>query len=234
MEVPQGELIAGGNAEDMELCEEVSTVEVEKSNAGKENGEKVAKVRTEPLSGHAFFLKLEKQKIHPSKSLDMEQIELRWKMMTSCEKEPYEKLSREDKISLGPNYRRRETGTENCLKKEKGKLTKPVVEKTQTENCLTTGKGKLTKPVVEKTKTLNIISLKPEPTLCCLLEEVQDLDTEISSKLLIKQKQCQDLMKLKFDSEVKVTELAELDGNILSFRNKCKVLEKKKRADTFE
>eukprot|EP00092_Neocalanus_flemingeri_P093199 GFUD01118433.1.p1 GENE.GFUD01118433.1~~GFUD01118433.1.p1 ORF type:complete len:214 (+),score=65.10 GFUD01118433.1:50-691(+) len=213
MEVPQGELIAGGNAEDMELCEEVSTVEVEKSNAGKENGEKVAKVRTEPLSGHAFFLKLEKQKIHPSKSLDMEQIELRWKMMTSCEKEPYEKLSREDKISLGPNYRRRETGTENCLKKEKGKLTKPVVE---------------------KTKTLNIISLKPEPTLCCLLEEVQDLDTEISSKLLIKQKQCQDLMKLKFDSEVKVTELAELDNNILSLRNKCKVLEKKKRADTFE
>ena len=56
---------------------------------------------------------------------------------------------------------------------------------------------------------------------------MEDLDIEISNKLLVKERQSEELFKLKVEAQVKVRELGELDCSISDLRNKCKVLKKK-------
>jgi hypothetical protein len=68
------------------------------------NAKKNRKQRTEHLCAYSMFLK-EKKQAAGSKSLDMILVNQSWRSMTQIEKEPYIKLSKADKESLGPNYR---------------------------------------------------------------------------------------------------------------------------------
>ena len=74
-----------------------------------DNSKKVVRIvreRTKALSSYAFFVKEEKQKVGPSTSLNMKLLNLTWSNMSVCQKEVYFQMSREDKLSLGQNYRK--------------------------------------------------------------------------------------------------------------------------------
>ena len=203
MEETHGDVIVSDPSEPVKLSTEVSggTTTVR----GRKKSVKAVRERTEPLSGYAFFVKEEKQKIGKSK-LNMKQVNHSWGLLTSEQTEHYSKLSRLDKLSLGGNYRKRERE-----KKEKVKTDIKKVQKTV---------------FVKSAQTVDVSS-NSKPTLCSLLKEVQDLDQEISTKLSMKQKQCQELLKLRVEAERNIKELGELDISISHFRSKCNTLKKK-------
>ena len=158
--------------------------------------------------GYNIFIQEEKQKAGKFK-LDMKVVNAKWASMDENFKEPYHELSRKDKLSLGPNYRKREKKDLKKTKKEK--------KKTKKEALVVTEDG-------EK------VPNEKEPTIASLLQEVRDLDKEIGSKLSERQKQNQAFLKLKIDAELKVKEIADTDSSILFYSNKCNVLMKKKAA----
>ena len=139
----------------------------------------------------------------------MRLLNAKWASMDGSLKEPYYELSRKDKLSLGPNYRKREKKDLTKTKKEKKTLKKLVVESDES--------------TVEVPK-------QKEPTICSLLQVVGDLDMEIGSKLSERLRQDQTLLKLKIEAEIKVKEIADADYSIHYYRNKCNALMKKKKA----
>ena len=115
----------------------------------KRKSSKPLKERTEPLWGYHFFIQEEKQKAGKCK-LDMRLVNAKWASMDGSLKEPYFELSRKDKLSLGPNYRKREKRDLKKTKKEKKTLESESDE---------------SKVEVPK---------KMEPTICSLLQVVRD------------------------------------------------------------
>jgi hypothetical protein len=173
----------------------------------KRGSSKLLKERTEPLWGYSFFIQEEKQKAGKSK-LEMKSVNAKWASMDESLKEPYNELSRKDKLSLGPNYRKREKKDLMKTKKEKKKIKKKVVE----------------------SESRVKVPKKLEPTICSLLQVVRDLDMEIGSKLSERLRQDQTFLKLKIEAEIKVKEIADTDSSIHYYSNKCHVLMKKKAA----
>ena len=164
--------------------------------------------RTEPICAYSMFLKLEKQKVG-STPLNVTEIKLRWSSMTLDQKDPYIKLSKEDKESLGPNYRKN---------RRKGK-SKPV-QKDESSIKKRKNKKKEEREVVKDDSAI------PDPSLTSMLGDIQSVDEEITRKNVIKLSLNKDLMQLKLNIEVKVRELDVLDTTIANFTKKCHVLNK--------
>ena len=129
----------------------------------------------------------------------------------------------DDKISLGLNYSKNRLRKNVNKKASKDKIEETVVTETEYSS-----EGKQTDTVqIVSLSSARVLTSNNEPTLCSLLTEVEDLDGRITEKIAEKERQGQELFRLKLDSEVKVLELSEIDGTIAQFRNKCDVLKKK-------
>ena len=173
--------------------------------------------RTEALSGYAFFVKGEKHKVGPSNRLDMKVMNQTWANMPVCQKEQYFQMSREDKLSLGLNYRKnrkRKKSSEENKKVEKERVTPDNEEEKEGESDM---------------PSHTEINVNVQPSLCSLLELVNNLDLQICEQFKVKEQRSVELCKLKLEAEFKVKDISDLDTSITYYSNKCKVLRKKSK-----
>ena len=176
---------------------------------------RIVRERTEALSGYAFFVKEEKQKVGPSTSLNMKLLNLTWSNMSVCQKEVYFQMSREDKLSLGQNYRKNRKRVKSS-------------EKIEVENEIVTPDNEQVKEDMRDMGHTEINIENVQPSLCSLLELVNNLDSQISERFTVKAHRSVDLCKLKVEADFKAKELSDLDTSIVYYSNKCRVLRKKK------
>ena len=92
--------VNAGTSEFVDLGSEAAGV---KDKVREKNYKAKETERTEPLSGHAFFQKEDKQKVGTISSLDMKQMPLRWKIMNFSQKEYYYQLNKEDRVISSPS-----------------------------------------------------------------------------------------------------------------------------------
>ena len=190
------------------------------------NGEKLKRIgkkkvnvkqRTEPLSAYSFYVKNEKQKLDSKCNLNMPAVNMKWKSMTLEQMKPFIELSKDDKQSLGSNYRKNRKRTKLVKK------TKSLVEDRNKLDSVMDGSQQDYGPPSGGYK---LDSVAEPPSLSNMLEELKFLDEEINKKVLIKHEQSQKLLKLQIETEMKVEELSELDSSIKYYEIKCKVLKK--------
>ena len=164
------------------------------------------------MSAYSIFLKLEKQKVG-STPLDMTVMKSSWKSMTPAQREPYMTLSREDKESLGLNYRKnRKRKMIDSDKRKSSQSTTP-------------------KKIKKKQSCLIQDSSASDPSLVEMLSKLKALDGELASKNEHKYSQRRDLQQLTLKMKSKVVELDELDSSIANYTMKCQVLRKKHESD---
>ena len=180
---------------------------------------KKAKLRTESLTAYAMFLKQEKEKLGPKLSLNMPEINQKWKNIKLIPSllEPYLRLAEEDKNSLGLNYRKDRTRIKNTFK-SKPKQTQAGAE---------------TREPRKKCKKLAKISPQSvpdkdscEPSVISMLEEVKLLDFKNFTQTGVKHEKLKKLVKLKVEADFQVKALNELDNSISYYQLKCKMLKK--------
>eukprot|EP00092_Neocalanus_flemingeri_P039884 GFUD01043440.1.p1 GENE.GFUD01043440.1~~GFUD01043440.1.p1 ORF type:complete len:233 (+),score=77.66 GFUD01043440.1:3-701(+) len=183
--------------------EEVNIEEIEvhdKSTSG-------TKQRTEPLWAISCFVHEEKQKIGPKCKLNMSVVDKKWKMLTPDQREPYEELSKQDRQSLGANYRMN----------RKRKKTSPMQKNKENAVVVINDEQDDEPPdAVSEDKQED-----DEPSsMTNMLEEFKVLEEDVRKKTLLKHEQDKDLLKLKVDTERKVKEISELDNLVASFQLK--------------
>eukprot|EP00092_Neocalanus_flemingeri_P015374 GFUD01016637.1.p1 GENE.GFUD01016637.1~~GFUD01016637.1.p1 ORF type:complete len:155 (-),score=33.31 GFUD01016637.1:142-606(-) len=141
--------------------------------------------------------------------------------MSSDQQEPYMEMFRNDKLLLQSNLNYR---------KDRKRKASSRVENVAVENVEDVEEIMIN--IQEEKSEQNEKNQTAEPSLCCLLEEVKSLDIQISDLISVRHKQNQETPVLKIQSDMKVRELNELDRLIAEYRNKCRVLKKKKTSES--
>ena len=177
----------------------------------------MVKQRTEPLSAYSFFVKEEKLHIGSKVKLDMAEVNLKWRSLTTSQRELYEKLAENDKISLGHNYR----------KSRKRRNLNPRKEEIQTKTDKSSDdiRGKVLKDVHSAVEGDMIDKDEPN-SLSNMLIELKRLDDEINKKAANKFELSKEVLTLQFETDNKVKEQSDLDSSIKYYEMKCKVLSK--------
>ena len=176
---------------------------------------KKGKIRTEPLSPYAVFLKEEKKK-SGSKPLNMIVVNQIWRNMSPFEREPFVNLSKADKESLGSFYRQGRSWNKSKIK--------PVIEGGRKQMKKKNQQMRKEPKKSRAFKIRDFAKVQEETNLSNLLEELQALDAKINEKAMMKAEQLKEIIELECKTEAGIKETDELDSSVNYYKMKCNVL----------
>ena len=189
--------------------------ERERGSKASSSTKQKGKIRTEPMSSYAVFLREEKKK-SGSKPLNMVVVNQIWRNMSSFEKEPFENLSKADKESLGSFYRQGRSCNKSKHKSVVEGGRKPMKKKNQQMRK---------EPKKSRAfKNRDVAKVQEETNLSNLLEELQALDAKINEKAMMKAEQLKEIIELECKTEAGIKETDELDSSVNYYKMKCNVL----------